>query len=148
MSFVVDTNALLRLVEPNHPMHISVLDALDILRRRGERLCIVPQNLIEFWAVATRPRTSNGLGMTFEEATDELTKLKSFFVLLLDGPALFSEWERLINLHRALGKQAHDAHIAAAMNVNGIKNLLTFNTGDFKRYAGIVAIDPQSIATP
>ena len=148
MSYVVDTNVLLRLTEPSHPAHNSVLDVLDFLRRRGETLCIVPQNLIEFWAVATRPPISNGLGMTFEEAVDELTRLKSFFVLLLDSPAIFSEWERLIKMHRSIGKQAHDARIAAAMNIHGVKNLLTFNTDDFKRYSDIAAIDPQSIAAP
>lgn len=148
MSTLVDTNALLRLVEPNHPMHSSVLDALDYLRARGETLCIVPQNLIEFWAVATRPRASNGLGMTFDEAMNELVSLKSLFVLRLDESTLFSEWERLISLHHTMGKQAHDARIVAAMKVHDIKNLLTFNLVDFKRYSDIAAIDPRSVTAP
>lgn len=141
MSYVIDTNVLLRLTQPSHSAHISVLAALDFLRGRGETLCIVPQNLIEFWAVATRPPISNGLGMKFDEAIGELTKLKNLFVLLLDSPYIFSEWERLIKLHRSSGKQSHDARIAAAMNVHGVKNLLTFNTDDFKRYSDIAAIN-------
>jgi hypothetical protein len=32
---------------------------------------------------------------------------------------------------------------AATMNVHGVKNLLTFNTDDFKRYSDIAAIDPR-----
>ena len=86
--------------------------------------------------------------MKFEEAIDELTKLKSLFVLLLDSPYIFSEWERLIKLHRSIGKQAHDARIAAAMNVHAVENLLTFNTDDFKRYSDITAINPHSITAP
>jgi len=31
------------------------------LRQRNIDLCIVPQNLVEFWAVATRPVANNGL---------------------------------------------------------------------------------------
>lgn len=148
MSTLVDTNVLLRLVEPNHPMHINVLDALDNLRRGGETLCIVPQNLIEFWAVATRPRASNGLEMSFDEAMNELTSLKYLFVLLPGESTLFAEWERLISLHRTMGKQVHDARIVAAMNAHGIKHLLTFNLVDFKRYADIVAIDPRRVTAP
>jgi len=126
----------------------DVLDALDKLRQDGETLCIVPQNLIEFWAVATRPRASNGLGMTFDEAMNELSSLKNLFVLLLDEPGLFSEWERLISLHLTMGKQVHDARIVAAMNIHGVKNLLTFNLDDFKRYSDITAIDPRRVASP
>jgi hypothetical protein len=52
-------------------------------------LGIVPQNLIEFWAVATRPQVNNGLGMTIDEATTELMSLKALFVLFLDEPSIF-----------------------------------------------------------
>lgn len=148
MSYLVDTNLLLRLAEPKHPMYSTVLNATDLLRKRGELLHIVPQNLIEFWAVATRPPISNGLGMTVDKAADELIKLKTLFVLLSDESSVFSEWEKLVVQHRVSGKQAHDARIAAAMKVNGVTHLLTFNTDDFKRYTDIVAVHPASVAAP
>jgi predicted nucleic acid-binding protein len=148
MSYLVDTNLLLRMAEPRHPMYNPTLVAIDVLRKRGEWIGIVPQNLIEFWAVATRPPISNGLGMTVDKAADELTKLKSFFLLLLDEPSIFSEWERLVTQHRVSGKQAHDARIVAAMYVHGVTHLLTFNTDDFKRYTYMVAVNPAQIAAP
>jgi predicted nucleic acid-binding protein len=148
MSYLVDTNLLLRLAEPKHAMYSSVLNATDVLRTRGELLGIVPQNLIEFWAVATRPRVNNGLGMTVDEATAELMSLKALFVLFLDEPSIFSEWEKLVIRYRVSGKQAHDARIVAAMKVHGVTRLLTFNTDDFKRYADITAAHPASIAAP
>jgi len=148
MSYLVDTNLLLRLAEPKHLMYHTVLDATDTLRKRGESLIVVPQNLIEFWAVATRPRANNGLGMTVDEAAAELISLKALFVLLLDEPAVFSEWERLVMQHRVSGKQAHDARIVAAMKVHSVTQLLTFNTDDFKRYADITAVHPSNVAAP
>ncbi|MFL6276802.1 MAG: type II toxin-antitoxin system VapC family toxin [Blastocatellia bacterium] len=148
MSYLVDTNLLLRLAEPKHATYSSVLAALDMLRNNGEILHVVPQNLIEFWAVATRPPISNGLGMTIEEAANELTKLKSLFELLLDRAAIFSEWEKLVTQHQVRGKQAHDARIVAAMKVHGVTQLLTFNTDDFKRYADITAVHPSNVAAP
>ena len=60
MRALLDTNILTRAVQPSHPMHTDALDALDALRQRGEELCIIPQNLYEFWVVATRPLTMNG----------------------------------------------------------------------------------------
>jgi len=68
MSYLVDTNVLLRLVQKDSPMHPDARKAIILLRRQGVSLCIVPQNLIEFWAVATRPISSNGLGLSIDEA--------------------------------------------------------------------------------
>jgi len=61
MSYLVDTNILLRLVQENNPLHPDALKAVVLLKKEGEVLCIIPQNLIEFWAVATRPINNNGL---------------------------------------------------------------------------------------
>lgn len=55
MPFLVDTNVLLRSIDPAHPMNPVAVRALMTLRTQGEPLCITPQNLIEFWNVYTRP---------------------------------------------------------------------------------------------
>lgn len=64
MSYLIDTNVLLRLAQPDHPMHQDALNAVTTLHQNEDILFIIPQNLIEFWAVATRPLSVNGLGMT------------------------------------------------------------------------------------
>ncbi len=106
--------------------------------------CIVPQNLYEFWAVATRRVEDNGLGLSVAEAKAELDKLKNAFVLFVDSPLLPDEWEKLVVAHDCKGKGAHDARIVAAMNINGTKQLLTFNAKDFVRYTGITVLDAAS----
>ncbi len=73
MSYLVDTNVLLRSVQPKHPMHKDAVTAALKLKQSGESLCIIPQNLIEFWAVATRPVTANGLELSVASAAQELT---------------------------------------------------------------------------
>jgi predicted nucleic acid-binding protein len=40
----------------------------------------------------------------------------------------------------------HDARIVATMKAHGIKNLLTFNSDDFKRYTEITVHHPQGLA--
>lgn len=78
MSYLVDTNILLRLVQKNSPMHSDTQRAILMFKRQGELLYITPQNLIEFWAVATRPINSNGLGLSTAQAVQETQKLKNY----------------------------------------------------------------------
>ena len=115
------------------------------LRRSGESLSIFPQNLIEFWAVATRPSANNGLGLSIAQAESQVNNLKDMFVLLDDTPEIFSAWERIVIRYQVAGKQAHDARIVAAMKVHSLRHLLTFNDSDFKRFSEITVVNPFSI---
>lgn len=96
MSYLVDTNVLLRLAQPKNPHQREADKALRTLQRRGESLAIIPQNLIEFWAVATRPATYNGLGLTVDETAAQIGSLKLICTLLPDRSEIFSEWERIV----------------------------------------------------
>ena len=145
MTYLVDTNVLLRAAQPSHPAHAAAVGAVRSLLTQGERLCVLAQNLVEFWAVATRPAGANGLGLEVDEAAAELDRLKAIFELLPDTAAIYPEWERLARAHEVKGKEAHDARIAAAMLAHGVTHILTFNGGDFKRFAGVTAVDPADV---
>jgi predicted nucleic acid-binding protein len=148
MSHLTDTNILLRSIQKSHAMFKEADAAVKALLGFGEILYVTSQNVIEFWAVATRPVGNNGLGLTVEDAARELAGLKTIVSILPDTPDILTEWEKLVVQHRVSGKQAHDARIVAAMKVHGVTHLLTFNTDDFKRYTGIAAVHPASIAAP
>ncbi len=141
----VDTNILLRAVDTSAEHYSMVEKALAKLRGRHETLCIGPQNLIEFWSVATRPQHKNGLGMASSRAATEITALQGLFRVLPYTADVLPTWERLVVAHGVSGKQAHDAHLAALMKVHSVVSILTFNSDDFKRYSGIRALDPASI---
>ena len=79
MPHLADTNLLLRGAEAGHPMQTPVLEALAGLVRSGDVVYITPQNLYEFWVVATRPVERNGRGMTAGEAEAELDRLEADF---------------------------------------------------------------------
>lgn len=146
MSYLVDTNVLLRLVQKNHPMRPDARRALVTLRKQGEELCIIPQNIIEFWSVATRPLVDNGLGLTVDEAAREIRKLKRIFKLHPDSQAIFTEWEQLTSQYHVTGKQVHDTRLVAAMKIYGLSHILTFNIKDFKRFADITPVSPQAVS--
>jgi predicted nucleic acid-binding protein len=145
MSVQLDTNVLIRLSQFNDPAHGTAQAAIAKLQAAGRSLGIVPQNLFEFWAVATRPVANNGLGLTVPECHAEIVRHKALFLLRPDDPAIVGVWEALVVAHDCKGKVAHDARLVAAMQTHGLTEILTFNTADFARFSGIVAIDPATV---
>ena len=142
MSFLADTNILLRSIDPSHPMHSDAVNAIRILRSQGNSICIVPQNIIEFWNVCTRPIDRNGLGQTATEAKAQIDRLKQFFPILLDTEQIYPVWEQLVVTYDVIGVSVHDARLVAAMLVHKLTHILTFNTSDFRRYSEITAVHP------
>lgn len=145
MIYLVDTNVLLRSIQQADPMHADAKRATATLTRQDQQLSIVAQNLIEFWAVATRPTVNNGLALSIDDTAQHVAIFKRIFTLLPDTPDILPEWERLVDRHKVIGRQVHDARLVAAMKVHSITHLLTFNTDDFKRYNKITAVNPQNI---
>jgi predicted nucleic acid-binding protein len=145
MPILADTNILLRSLYPEHPHYAAAENALTALRLRNEVLCIAAQNLIEFWAVATRPREDNGLGMTPARAAGEIATLRRFFRLLPSTPDVLEAWQRIVARLGIVGKQTHDAHLVAVMQTYAVTDILTFNTAHFRRFPGITALDPAQV---
>lgn len=145
MSVLVDTNLLSRIADPNNPQNSVAAESVKRLLAKGETLCVVPQNIYEFWVVATRPLANNGLGMTTQQAKTKLDELLLVLEMLPDTSAVFPEWMRLVVELDCKGKPAHDARLVAAMSVHDVKQILTFNSRDFTRYRGIAVLDPQEI---
>jgi len=145
MIYLVDTNVLLRSIQQADPMHADAKRAAATLTRQDQQLSIVAQNLIEFWAVATRPAVNNGLALSIDDMAQHVAIFKRIFTLLPDTPEILPEWERLVDQHKVIGRQVHDARLVAAMKVHSITHLLTFNTDDFKRYDEITVVNPQNI---
>src|ERR1700683_5449942 len=139
---LIDTNVLLRLLQPLHPQYSIAATAVAELRKQRADLCVAPQNLVEFWVVATRPVVNNGLGMSPLMIAGELRALNGLFRLLEGKPGVAGAWEMLVGKHLVSGKQAHDAHLVAVMLVYAVTSILTFNIADFQRYPGITVLDP------
>ncbi len=142
---LADTNVLLRNLQPDHQVHTEAVNALVTLARENYEICVLPQNLIEFWSAATRPLGSNGLGWSASLAEIEIARYEMIFTVLPDTLEIYFEWKAIVRDNAVLGKQVHDARIAAAMKVHEIDRLLTFNGKDLKRFAHVEVIDPNSL---
>ncbi len=147
MPHLVDTSVLVRRADPHSAAQMIAATALDRLDEKGDPLHLFGQNLIEFWAVATRPNAVNGLGLSVMEANAERRRLESVMILLPDHPEVYARWVYLVNQYSVSGKPTHDARIVAAMLAHGITHILTFNGRDFRRFTpeGIVVVDPADV---
>lgn len=146
-STLLDSNLLLRRLQPAHPMFAVTDRALQTTFARGEPVYVCPQNHAEFWAVATRPVAANGLGFSTARADTELTQIERDFDFLPDSPAVLPVWRRLVVGAGVSGKATHDARLLAVALVYGVTRLLTFNTSDFTRFAvlapSVQILDPN-----
>jgi predicted nucleic acid-binding protein len=146
---LLDTNLLTRLTRTIHPHGGVARRAVHALLGRGERIVIVPQNLYEFWAVATRqpgarPAGQNGLGLTPAQASQWLAFFQRRFTLLPDRADLPARWHELVKTVGITGFRSHDARLVAAMQCYGVSRLVTFNRGDFQKL-GVTVIDPAAV---
>ena len=146
---LLDTNLLTRLTNMAHQHGPIARNAIHRLLANREQIAIVPQNLYEFWAVATRrveprPAGENGLGFSTERASQWLAFFQRRFTLLSDRDDLPARWHDLVKTLGIRGFRSHDARLVAAMQCYGIARLLTFNAGDFKGLP-VTVVDPAAV---
>jgi predicted nucleic acid-binding protein len=144
-AYLLDTNILLRLYQPNSPEFSSIRRAVHSLHRANAALYYLSQNIIEFWNVSTRPIAQNGYGLSPAETNEVVRQIEKVFILLPDLEAIHHEWRRLVFAYGVSGTKVHDARIVAAMIVHGVHRILTLDSTDFERYPEIVSVAPQNI---
>lgn len=142
---LVDSNILLRAMLRDSPDHDLVRSALAKLISSEIVLYYTHQNVAEFWNAATRPRESNGFGLSVEDVEREVETIERGMRLLPDSAAVYHEWRRIVAQHQVRGLQVHDARLAATMIVHGVTHILTLNVKHFSRFDGIAALHPSNV---
>jgi len=64
---------------------------------------------------------------------------------LSETPAIYDAWKKLVIGCSVSGVQVHDARLAAFMGVYEIRNLLTLNADDFRRFPDIHISVPRQV---
>ena len=142
-SYLVDTNILLRLVQPTSPDHKIIRDYTDRLWEQGALLFYTSQNLAEFWNVCTRPASQNGFGFSIADTEQRASQIEAKLAFLCESETTHREWRRIIVSESVSGVQVHDARLVAAMHVYRIARILTLNVKDFRRYKAIAVVSPH-----
>ena len=104
MRVLLDTNIIIRAAQPNQPTWPEINQALTALVAHGCTLCVVPQNIYEFWVVATRPLAQNGFGLTPSDAKSLVDGTLGKLTLLRDERGIFDLWVALVDQYAVEGK--------------------------------------------
>jgi predicted nucleic acid-binding protein len=144
--YLVDSNVLLRWVKPDHSDYPAIISATDVILGHEGVLCYTSQNVAKFWNACTRPVERNGYGLSPQETDRKVKFFEEKLRLLPDSLAVHEEWRKLLVAHNVSGVQVHDARLVAAMKVQGVKRILTFNDEDFARYTDIQATNPRNVS--
>jgi predicted nucleic acid-binding protein len=142
-SCLLDTSILVQLGSTASRLHAAAAAAVEGVLTSGARVVIAPQNIYEFWSVATRPPVSNGLGWPVERAAAAIETICARFPVLSEPPEVVGIWLRLVQSRDLKGKRIHDAHLHATLIANGISHLLTFNASDFPPTDAVAVLTPR-----
>ena len=149
MAYLLDTGVLLRLANEVDAQHDVVTNAVELLASQRQKLFTTNQNIAEFWNVATRPTSENGLGRSVDVVAKSIQSIvQPICTVLREHSNHFVELKRLLEAHQIVGKQVHDARLVASMLTWKVDRILTLNEKHFKRFEteGIFVDTPQTIA--
>jgi len=142
----VDTSILVGALQTFDPeTRARARHAVKSLYSQKEQMVCFPQNLVEFWSVATRPVKSKGLGLTLDQTDQYVDRFLTVIRLLPETPEIFPVWQVLTMVHRIGGVHVHDARIVASMTIHRVSRILSFDRDGFGRYLGITAIHPSEV---
>ncbi len=144
--YLLDTNTLVLAASPGTPQSEAAVNAVDRLRRTGNTVWLCPQVLSEFWVVATRPQSANGLGWTAAEAESRINLLLRAHPLLEEYPDLFHRWLKLVSENQVIGKRAHDYRLFAMAELYDVPRLLTFDAASVPAGLRVRAVNPAEVS--
>jgi predicted nucleic acid-binding protein len=75
-------------------------------------------------------------------AIADVRRFQQVFYVAEDRPVVLDRLLALLGSHFGAGRQVHDTNIVATMLEHGIYRLLTFSAADFRRFAGIIQLEP------
>jgi predicted nucleic acid-binding protein len=137
-SVFVDTNVLVYVTRPAAAQHVAAVAALTRLEGQGSTLWVSPRVLREYIAAVTRPQAT-APALSMRSAIADVRNFRAAFDVAEDRLEVLDRLLSLLAFHRGSGRQVHDA---TTMIEHGIRRLLTFNVGDFGRFARIIDIEP------
>ena len=142
---LLDANVLVYAVNADAPHHVASRRVVDAALAGEVASVLVPQVLLEFFAVVTNPRRIQA-PLSRDVAWAQVRALRAGLPLL-DVPAgTFDELDRILSdaAPRA-GAAVFDLFLAAQMRVHRITTLCTYNTADFDAFSSFTAATPDEL---
>ena len=137
----VDTNILVYAAVSQAPFHAEARNAIRSRQEAGGKLWISRQVLREYLATLSRPQTFS-IPQPVNVLIKDIQGFQDCFSIAEDGPAVTAKLLEVLGSFAIGGKQVHDANIVATMLAHDIHTILTHNTDDYARFAGLITVVP------
>ncbi len=137
----VDTNVLVYAQSSLDPRHAGAASKVAELLQAGDKLWISTQALREYLSVMSRPVLSRP-AVPMSALLADISRFESQFQAAEETKPVFDNLQALLRSISVGGRKVYDANIVATMQTYGITHLLTHNTADFSRFAGVVQVIP------
>jgi len=142
----IDTNVLLTATDESRIHFDTVRGLFAAAFRTGFHLGLNGQIMREYLVVATRAQELNGLGLSSEEAIDNIEEFRRRATLFEETEAVTGHLLQLARRYNLTGKCIHDANVVATMLTHKITKLATDNTKDFSGFSEIQALDLNKVS--
>jgi hypothetical protein len=87
--------------------------------------------------------------MSPDLADRQIEAFEKVFPVIPETPDIYPAWKALVATCIVIGKQVHDARVAAICQVHRLDQIMTFNVSHFARFAaaipGLLVLDPKSL---
>ncbi len=139
---LIDTNVLLEATDERRRHHADAVALLE----SGAALTVSAQVIREYLAVATRPVTANGLGLSMADALANVREFRREIRLLPEERPVLPSFLGLLARIPCSGKRVHDAHIVATAVAHRVRTIVSLNPGDLSGFTPDVAVITPSQA--
>ena len=141
---LLDTNVLVYAVDATATVHAPCHAV--VARAMSGRLdaVIVPQVLMEFYAVVTSPRRVRS-PLSSADGASQVADWRQAIAIRYPSSACLDGWMTLVGQLQRVGQDVHDLFLIAQMRAHGIADICTVNVGDFAGVPGIAVHRPEAV---
>lgn len=141
---LLDTNVLVYAVDTTAAIHAPCHGVVDRAMSGKLDAVIVPQVLMEFFAVVTSSRRVRS-PLSPEDGALQVADWRRTIAVRYPTAACLDDWTLLVGQLQRVGQDVHDLFLIAQMRAHGIGDICTANIGDFADVPGITAHQPETV---
>ncbi|MGE5578943.1 MAG: type II toxin-antitoxin system VapC family toxin [Bacillota bacterium] len=139
----IDTNVLVYAINEDDPHHYTCRRFMSSIASGFIPACLLPQNLLEFYAVVTdAKRVLHPIAPL--EAMAELARLRAVIPVIEPREGALDFLAALASTGGPIGADVYDAFIVAQMQDSGISTICTYNLRDFRGFP-VTSTTPEEI---
>lgn len=139
-----DANVLVYAINTAAPQHPDSRRALDAAIAGDLIGLLVPQVLLEFFAIVANPRRTQR-PLPPVQAWAEVEALRAALPVLDVRPSALEILGELVAARQPVGQEIYDLFLIAQLRSHGVTAICTYNTADFAGIAGLRAVTPAQL---